>query len=69
MSEQTWKFGDIQVNKREFHASKQANALNLVNTNKIVASAKFKHINDGSKYIVAYLHDDEVIFYLKWVDI
>ena len=31
MSEQTLKFGDIVVNKREFHASKQAIALNLVN--------------------------------------
>ena len=28
MSEQTFKFGDIEVNKREFHASKQAIALN-----------------------------------------
>ena len=28
------KFGDIAVNKREFHASKQAIALNLVNTKK-----------------------------------
>ena len=36
MSEQTLKFGDIAVNKKEFHASKQAIALNLVDTNKIV---------------------------------
>ena len=28
MSEQTLKFGDIMVNKREFHTSKQAIALN-----------------------------------------
>ena len=35
MSEQTSKFGDIVLNKKEFHASKQAIALNLVNTNKI----------------------------------
>ena len=38
MSEQTLKFGDIVVNEKEFHASKQAIALNLVNTNKIVVS-------------------------------
>ena len=36
MSEQTLKFDDIVVNKREFHASKQVIPLNLVNTNKIV---------------------------------
>ena len=34
MSEQTLKFGDIVVNKREFHASQQAIALNLVSTKK-----------------------------------
>ena len=33
ISEQKLKFGDIVVNKREFHASKQAIALNLVHTN------------------------------------
>ena len=47
MSEQTLKFGDIVVDKREFHVSKQAIALNLVITNKIVLSDKFKHSDDG----------------------
>ena len=61
MNEQTIKFGDIVVNKREFHASKQAIALNLVNTNKIVVSDKFKHSDGGSKYFIGYLHDDDVI--------
>ena len=61
MSEQTLKFGDIAVNKKEFHASKQAIALNLVNTNKIVTSGKFKHSDDGSKYFIGYFHDDDVI--------
>ena len=61
MSEQTLKFGDLVVNKKEFHASKQAIALNLVNTNKIVVSDKFKHSDDGSKYFIGYLHDDDVI--------
>ena len=61
MSEQTLKFGDIVVNKKEFHASKQAIALNLVNTNKIVTSGKFKHSDDGSKYFIRYFHDDDVI--------
>ena len=61
MSEQTLKFGDIVVNEKEFHASKQAIALNLVNTNKIVVSDKFKHSDDGFKYFIGYLHDDNVI--------
>ena len=49
MSEQTLKFGDIVINKKEFHASKQASALNLVDANKIVVSDKFKHSDDGFK--------------------
>ena len=36
MSEKTLKFGDIVVNKKEFHSFKQAIALNLVDTDKIV---------------------------------
>ena len=36
MSKQTLKFSDIVVNKKEFHASKQAIDLNSVNINKIV---------------------------------
>ena len=41
------------VNKREFHASKQAIALNLVNTSKIVVSDKFKHSDDGFNILLA----------------
>ena len=59
--ENTLKFCAIVDNKREFHASKQAIALNLVDTNKRVVSKKFKHINDGSKCFIGYLHDDDVI--------
>ena len=61
MSEQTLKFADIVGNKREFRASKQVIALNLVNTNKIIVSDKFKHSDDGFKYFIGYLHDDDVI--------
>ena len=61
MSEQTLKFGKVIVNKKEFHASKQAFPLNSVDTNKIVVSEKFKYSDDGSKYFIGYLHDDDVI--------
>ena len=60
MSEETLKFGDIVVNEKEFYASKQAIALVLVDTNKIVVSNKFKHRDDGSKYFIGYLHDNDV---------
>ena len=36
-------------------------ALNLVNTNKIVVSYGAKHNDDGFKYFIGYLHDDDVI--------
>ena len=61
MSEQTLKFGDIVVNKKEFHASKQVIALSSVKTGKILVSYKFKHRDDGFKYCIGYLHDDDVI--------
>ena len=61
MCEHTLKFGDIVVSKRKFHASKEKVALNLVNTNKIVVPDKFKDSDDGSKYFIGYLHDDDII--------
>ena len=61
MSKQTLKFGYIEVTKRELHASKQAIPLNLVNTNKIVVSDKFKHSDNSFKYFISYLHEDDVI--------
>ena len=61
MSEQTLKFGDIVVNKKEFHVSKQAIALNSVKTGKILVSYKFRHSDDGFEYFIGYLHDDDII--------
>ena len=55
MSKQTLKFGDIVVNKKEFHASEQAIALNLLNTGKIVVSDKFKHTDDGFILLGIYM--------------
>ena len=49
MNEKTLKFGDVIVNKKEFHASKQAIALNLAGTDKIVISDRFRYSNNGSK--------------------
>ena len=49
MTEKALKFGNTVVNKKDFHASKRALVLNLVDTKKIVVSEKFKHNGNGSK--------------------
>ena len=57
MSEKTLKVGDALIDRKEFHASKQAIALNLVDTDKIVISDKFRHGDNGFKYFIGYLSD------------
>ena len=44
----------IRINKKEFHKSKQPIDLDLVNTDQIVVSDKFKHSDDGIKYFIGY---------------
>ena len=60
MGKQALKCSDIVVNKKEFYALKQAIPLNSVNANNIVVSCRIKH-DDGFKYFIGYLHDDDVI--------
>ena len=45
----TLKFDNVEVNKKEFHTSKEPITLNLVNVNQIVVSDKFKHSGKGFK--------------------
>ena len=47
MSEQTLKFDEIVVNKKDFHASKKGIALDLVESSRILVSDKFKHNENG----------------------
>ena len=54
MSEKTLKFGNIRVNKKEFHKSKQPSDLDLINVDQIVVSDKFKHSDGGFKYLIGY---------------
>ena len=61
MSKQTLKFSDIVINTKELYASKQVIPLNSVNTNNLVVSYRIKHIDDGFKYFIGYLHDDDDI--------
>ena len=42
MSEKTLKFGNIKLNIKSFHKSKQPINLDLVNIDQIVISDKFK---------------------------
>ena len=57
-SEKTLNFNNIKVNKKEFHKSKQA--LDSVDTGKIVVSDKFKHSEEGFKYFIDY-QEDEIV--------
>ena len=61
MSKQTLKLSDIVINEKEFYASKQAIPLNSINTSNMVVSYRIKHNDDGFKYFIGYLHDDDVI--------
>ena len=54
MSENTLKYGNIRVNKKEFHKSKQPIDLALVNVDQVVVPDKFKHSNRGFKYFIGY---------------
>ena len=58
MGEKTLKFNNININKKEFHRSKQAIYLDLVDTGKIVVSERFKHSEEGFKYFAGYQEDE-----------
>ena len=60
MGEKTLKFNNIKVNKKEFHRSKQAIELDLVDTGKIVISDRFKQGKEGFEYFVDY-QEDEIV--------
>ena len=60
MGEKTFKFNNIKVNKKEFHKSKQAIELDLVDTGKIVVSDRFRRGEEGFKYFIGY-QEDEIV--------
>ena len=55
------KFDEKVVNKKYFHASKEAVALDSVESSRILVSDKFKQSENGSNFFTGYLHDDNVI--------
>ena len=60
MSEETLKFNNIKINKKQFHKSKQAIDLDSVDTDKIVVSDRFKHSEEGFKYFIGYQENERV---------
>ena len=54
------KFGDKEVNKKEFYSSKQAISLDSVDLDQIVVSNKCKVNNTTYKYICGYLNNDTI---------
>ena len=54
------KFGNKEVNKKEFYSSKQAISLDSVDLNKIVVSNKWKINNTTYKHICGYLNNDTI---------
>ena len=60
MSLRKIKFGNKEVNKKEFYSSKQAISFDSVDLNKIVVSKKWK-INDTMyKHLCGYLNNDAI---------
>ena len=60
MSSQKIKFGDKEIDKKEFYLSKEAILLDSVDLSKIVVSNKWK-INDTTyKYLCGYLNNDVI---------
>ena len=60
MAEQILKFNNIRLNKKEFHKSKKSIDLMSVNIDQIVISDKFKHSEEGYKYLTVY-QENEIV--------
>ena len=60
MSSRKIKFGDKEVNKKEFYSSKQAIPLDSVDLDKIVFSNKWKISDTTYKYLCGYLSNDVI---------
>ena len=58
MSLKKIKFGDKEVDKKEFYSSKQAISLDSVDLDKIVVSNKWKINETTYKYLCVYLNND-----------
>ena len=57
MSEKSLKFENVIANKKECHASKKYITLSLLDIEKIVVSAKFKHSDKGFRYFIGFTYN------------
>ena len=60
MSFKKIKFGNKEVDKKEFYSSKQAISLDSVDLDKIVVSNKWKINEKTYKYLCGYLNNDVI---------
>ena len=60
MSPKTIKFGDKEINRKEFYSSKQAIPLDSVDLDKIVVSNKWKISDTTYKYLCGYLKNNVI---------
>ena len=60
MSSQKIKFGDKEVDKKEFYSSKKAILLDSVNLSKIVVLSRWKLNDTTYKYFCGYLNNDVI---------
>ena len=58
MSSQKIKFGDKEVNEKEFYSSKEDFFLDFVDLSKIIVSSKWKISDIKYKYFCGYLNND-----------
>ena len=62
MSSQKIKFGDKEVDRKEFYSSKEAILLDSVDLSKIVVSSRWKLNDTTYKYFCGYLNNNERIY-------
>ena len=60
MSSQKIKFGDKEVDKKEFYSSKEAILLDSIDLSKIVVSSRWKLNDTTYKYFCGYLNNDVI---------
>ena len=60
MSSQKIKFGEKEVDKKEFYLSKQGISLNSVDLSKTVVSSKWKISDTKYNYFCGYLNNDVI---------
>ena len=60
MSSKTVKFGDKEINRKEFYSSKQVIPLDSADIDKIVVSSKWKISDTTYKYLCGYLNNDVI---------